>query len=78
MNTNMEQRVFEYLGQRQGVELCEACIDMPFFCSSIRQALRRLCDKGQAGSVLMRGRIALYFIHRDAQRPDDKRGKRRG
>jgi hypothetical protein len=73
MTGNMEQRVFDLLAQRAGVELCEACAAMRSDCDSVRQALVRLCAKGKAGIAHARRRVAFYFITRDAVRPIDGR-----
>lgn len=76
MTGNVEQRVFDLLAQRAGVELCEACAAMRTDCNSVRQALVRLCAKGKAAITHAQRRVTFYCITRDAVRPTDGRETR--
>lgn len=75
MTGNMEQQAFDYLARRGAIELCEACEALPYDCDSVRNALNALRRKGPAHAVKI-GQAVLYFLVPNAQRPEDRRGKR--
>jgi len=70
---NLEQRAFDFLASRAGVDLCEACSVLPQRCESVRQAFYRLRAQGLAETIKAGG-VRLFFVVRDAVRPLDDRG----
>jgi len=70
---NLEQRAFDFLAARAGVDLREACSVLPQRCESVRQAFYRLREQGLADCVKAGG-VRLFFVVRNAARPLDDRG----
>lgn len=72
---NVEQRAFDLLVDGP-LELCDACMRVPLYCKSIRQAFERLRNRGTVETVKVGG-ARLWFLVRDATRPVDRRGENR-
>lgn len=70
----LEGRVFDYLAERAGVEVCEACKALRYLhCDSVRSAIERLAKRGLVAAVKA-GEATLFCVVRGAQRPADRRG----
>jgi len=71
----LEGRVFDFLANRAGVEVCEACKALRYLhCDSVRSAMERLAKRG-AVAIVKAGQATFFCVVRNAQRPDDRRGR---
>jgi predicted transcriptional regulator len=73
-SANVEQRVFDAIEERAGVELEEAVEIVHQRRESIRQALYRLKQQGAVETVKA-GDARFFFVVRNARRPSDRRGR---
>lgn len=73
-SANVEQRVFDAIEERAGVELDEAVEFIRQRRESIRQAFYRLKQQGSVETVKV-GNARFFFVVRNATRPRDRRGQ---